>query len=99
MLVVLYLCSMLMSHASVNFFVLSFVLPCAYAYAASEDQALQISLVDTCRKNRGWLLLADVIESILYLCKSSLLFVPYFSLFNIHSHTPEEENPRFLRQV
>ena len=28
-----------MSHASVDFFVLSFVLPCAYAYVASEDQA------------------------------------------------------------
>ena len=33
------LMSMLMSRASVDFFVLSFVLPCAYAYAyvASED--------------------------------------------------------------
>ena len=30
----------LMSHASVDFFVLSFVLPCAYAYVAGENQAL-----------------------------------------------------------
>ena len=34
---------MLMSHASVDFFVLSFVLPCAYAYVASENQALEIN--------------------------------------------------------
>ena len=27
-----------MTHASVDFFVLSFVLPCAYAYVASENQ-------------------------------------------------------------
>ena len=27
------------------------------------------------------------------------MFVPYFSLFNIHSHTPVGENPRFLWQV
>ena len=33
--------SMLMSHASVDFFVLSFVLPRAYAYVASENQALR----------------------------------------------------------
>ena len=33
------LMSMLMSHASVDLFVLSFVLPCAYAYVACEDQA------------------------------------------------------------
>ena len=44
MLVVLrlYLCLymlMLMSHASVDLFVLSFVLPRAYAYVASENQA------------------------------------------------------------
>ena len=32
--------SMLMSYASVDFFVLSFVLSCAYAYVTSEDQAL-----------------------------------------------------------
>ena len=32
---------MLMSHASVDLFVLSFVLPCAYAYVASENQALR----------------------------------------------------------
>ena len=37
---VLMLMSMLMSHASVDVFVLSFVLPCAYAYVASENQAL-----------------------------------------------------------
>ena len=36
----LMLMSMLMSHASLDFFVLSFVLPCAYAYVASEYQAL-----------------------------------------------------------
>ena len=42
LMLVLMLMSMLMSHAS-DFFVLSFVLPCAYAYAyvASEDQALR----------------------------------------------------------
>ena len=34
------LMSMLMSHASVDF-VLSFVFPCAYAYVAGEDQAIQ----------------------------------------------------------
>ena len=37
-MLVLTLMSMLMSHASVDFFVLSFVLPCAYAYVASEHQ-------------------------------------------------------------
>ena len=31
--------SILMSHALVDFFVSSFVLPCAYAYVAIEDQA------------------------------------------------------------
>ena len=36
---VLMLMSMLMSHASVDLFVLSFVLPCAYAYVASENHA------------------------------------------------------------
>ena len=38
----LVLMSMLMPHASVGLFVLSFVLPCAYAYAyvASENEAL-----------------------------------------------------------
>ena len=36
--------SMLMSHASVVFFVLSIVLPCAYAYVASENQALDLPL-------------------------------------------------------
>ena len=34
------LMTMLKSHASVDFLVLSFVLPCAYAYVASETQAL-----------------------------------------------------------
>ena len=38
-MVVLMLMSMLMSYASVDFFVLSFVLSCAYAYVTSEDQA------------------------------------------------------------
>ena len=52
-------------------------------------------MVHTCRKNRGWLPLADVIELILYLCNT---FVPYFSLLNIHSHSPEGENLRFLRE-
>ena len=64
-----------------------------------EFQPGRLSLVHTCRKNRGWLLLVDVIERILHLCKSNLMFVPYFSLFNIHSHTSEGKNPRFLRQV
>ena len=40
---VLMLMSMLMSYASVDFFVLSFLLSCAYAYVASEDQALKAS--------------------------------------------------------
>ena len=39
-MLVLMLMLMLMSHASVDLFVLSFVLPCAYAYVASENQAL-----------------------------------------------------------
>ena len=38
----LVLMSMLMSHASVDFFDLSFVLPCAYAYVVSENQAKTI---------------------------------------------------------
>ena len=38
-LLVLMLMSMLMSYASVDFFVLSFVLSCAYAYVTSENQA------------------------------------------------------------
>ena len=33
---------MLMSYASVDLFVLSFVLSCAYAYVISEDQTLLI---------------------------------------------------------
>ena len=40
-MLVLMLMSMLLSHASVDIFVLSFVLHCAYAYVASEDQALK----------------------------------------------------------
>ena len=39
LVLVLMLMSMLMSYASVDFFVLSFVLSCAYAYVTSEDQA------------------------------------------------------------
>ena len=35
----------------------------------------------------------------IYLCKSMLIFVPYFSLLGTHSHTPKGENHRFLRQV
>ena len=34
-----------MSHVSVDFFVLSFVLPCAYAYVASEDQAVDFDYI------------------------------------------------------
>ena len=41
LMLVLMLMSMLMSHASVNFFVLSFVLPGAYAYFASEDHRIE----------------------------------------------------------
>ena len=41
-MLVLMLMSMLMSYASVDFFVLSFVLSCAYAYVTSEDQALSL---------------------------------------------------------
>ena len=38
---------MLMSHASVDFIDLSFVLPnCAYAYVASENQALKLIYVE-----------------------------------------------------
>ena len=46
-MLVLMLMSMLMSHAiaSVDLFVLSFVLPCAYAYVASENQALTTNFV------------------------------------------------------
>ena len=39
-MLVLMLMSILMSHASVGLFVLSFVLPRAYAYVASENQSL-----------------------------------------------------------
>ena len=45
MLVLVPLMSMLMSHASVDFFVLSFVLPCACAYVASENQAFIVKAV------------------------------------------------------
>ena len=41
-MLVLMLMSMLMLHASVDLFVLSFVLPCAYAYVVSENQAYAI---------------------------------------------------------
>ena len=40
----LVLMSMLMSYTSVDFFVLSFVLPCAYAYVTSENQAKSIKI-------------------------------------------------------
>ena len=43
-MLVLMLMSMLMLHASVDIFVLSFVLPYAYAYVASENQALHSEL-------------------------------------------------------
>ena len=39
LMLVLMLMWMLMSHAPVDLFVLSFDLPCAYAYVASENQA------------------------------------------------------------
>ena len=44
----------LMSHASVDFFVLSFVLHCAYAYAyvAGKDQAIQCYTVYRVYKKR-----------------------------------------------
>ena len=38
-MLVIMLMTMLMSHASMDFFVLFFVVPCAYAYVASENQA------------------------------------------------------------
>ena len=44
-MLVLMLMSMLMSYASVGFFVLSFVLSCAYAYVTGEDQALSLALI------------------------------------------------------
>ena len=34
---IMHVYTMLMSHASVDFLVLSFVLPCAYGYVASEN--------------------------------------------------------------
>ena len=40
LMLVLMLMWMLVSYASVDFFALSFVLSCAYAYVTSEDQAL-----------------------------------------------------------
>ena len=46
-MLVLMLMSMLMSHTSVDFFVLSFVLPRAYAYVISENQAI----MSTCNFN------------------------------------------------
>ena len=36
---------MLMSHSSKDLFVLSFVLPCAYAYVVSENQALENNFI------------------------------------------------------
>ena len=42
MINVLMFMSMLVSDTSLNLCVLSFVLPCAYAYAASENQALGV---------------------------------------------------------
>ena len=41
-MLVLMLMSMFMSHASVDLFVLCFVLPRAYSYVASENQTLHI---------------------------------------------------------
>ena len=46
-------------------------------------------MVHTYRKNQEWLLLTVVIESILCLCKSNLMFVPCFSLFNIFIQIPD----------
>ena len=51
-MLVLMLMSVLMSHASVDLFVLSFVLPCAYAYVASENQALVIKTRYILRQKR-----------------------------------------------
>ena len=45
LILVFMLMLMLMSHASANLFVLSFVLPCAYAYVASENQALENNFI------------------------------------------------------
>ena len=45
----LVLMSMLMAHTSLHFFVLSFVLACAYARVASEDQASLTT--NTCTKD------------------------------------------------
>ena len=39
------LMSMLMSHDSVDFFVLSFILPCVYAYVASETRLYSLSVL------------------------------------------------------
>ena len=45
-----------------------------------------------------WLLLADVIERILYLSKSNQIFLPYFSLLII-IYIRQMEKPRFFGQV
>ena len=59
---------MLMSHASVDLFVLSFVLPCAYAYVASENQALrQKSLTVKCFIYRIYLKDRELRTETLYL--------------------------------
>ena len=53
-----------------------------------------LRLIHTYRKNLGWLLLADVISIHKYnLCKSSLIFVPYFSFWGTISHTSKGEIP------
>ena len=46
MLMLMLMSSILMSHASVDFSVLSFVLPCAYAYVASENQAISCLVLE-----------------------------------------------------
>ena len=46
-----------------------------------------LSLVNICRKNWGWFLLAHVSERILYLCKTNQSLSYTRSLFNIHANS------------
>ena len=89
------------SHETLNFGMFSTIiytvevnLHNSYAVSRFADRLIDIlkiySLLKELTVNPGSLL-ADVIECTLYLCKSNLMFVPYFSLFNIHSHTPERD--------
>ena len=45
MLVLIMLMSMLIPHASVDFSVLSFVLPCAYVYVTGEEKQLDVAII------------------------------------------------------